>query len=568
MGGFIKGMAVGLASFALGFVVLSVVLEPELAPQMPEVEAEGAAGGPTDRPTQAPPLQDAGPIDGEGGDPAAAGTAEDASPAQTGEPAQTIDEVASTGQASIIPEDADAEAPEETAPLLELPESFATADALADAPVVVPDTPEDTATPGAEAVQADGDVVATVEEADASEREVGAVELSEADQTQTGQTAAGPTAAEQPTTEPTAPEQTATEPTVTEQTVTEQTVTEPVATEPVAPEQATQEQPTQEATETALPQTQQTGLAMPDQPDAAAGEDAPPVAEGETAPPAAPAPVLRAVPVSPGLDRAVEGVTVGRLPSIAPADNGPAPAPESEQSVTTPEPDAADETLPARQRYAASFEPVPGPLFSVILLDDPANPAAEAAITALPMPVAVALDPHDPDAPRRAQAYRAAGHEIVILAAGLPERATPADLEVTFDAWLRALPEAVALLDPAEDGFQANRSLAQAVMPFLAADGHGLITHERGLNPAQQSANSARVANTSVFRSIDSDDENQFTIRRYLDRATFRAQQEGWVVVLGRAAHPDTIDGLIGWRMEGRAGQVAIVPVSAVLRLP
>lgn len=284
---------------------------------------------------------------------------------------------------------------------------------------------------------------------------------------------------------------------------------------------------------------------------------APTVASDEASPAAVS--ILRAVPPAPGLPRTVEGVRVGRLPSIGDA------APLEEEAEPSVADDTQDPEQPAYRRHAAAYEAGVGPLFSVILLDAPADAGAEAALLALPFAVSIALDPGDPDAPRRATAYRDAGHEIVILAAGLPTRATPSDLEVTFDGWFRALPQTVALLDVPEGGFQGNRALAQQIMPFLEADGHGLITQERGLNPAQQSARSAGVASATVFRIIDSDNENQFTIRRYLDRATFRAQQEGRVVVMGRAAHPETIAGLIGWRMEGRAGQVTIAPVSAQL---
>lgn len=285
-------------------------------------------------------------------------------------------------------------------------------------------------------------------------------------------------------------------------------------------------------------------------------QDEPPAVTPETADRAAPA-ILRAVPQSPGLNRTVEGVTTGRLPTIG----APAPA--------LPAPDAAvdpDPALPAWQRHAAPFDP-PGalPLFALVLIDHPAEAAAEAALLALPFAVSIALSPNDPDAPRRASAYRQAGHEILLLAEGLPARATPADLEVTFTAWQRALPEVVALLDPPEGGFQADRQLAQQLMPHLADDGLGLITQERGLNPAQQTARSAGVVSATVFRQIDRDDENQFTIRRYLDRATFRAQQEGRVIVLGHAGHPETIAGILGWRLEGRAGEVALAPVSALL---
>lgn len=518
MGGFIKGMAVGLASFALGFAVLSVVLEPDPRP-------EATVSAPDSASVTGPEAE-----------------APEADPAETG--ARAPDAVADAAP-DLVPEGEEGSSDRLNDAVAEaLAEAAEVATAEGDAAPDVADEPaQGTQEPDAPAATVDPPMPTPLAEAGAPDE--GGVAAQDA-----GPEAPTETPIEAPTDDQT--ETPAEDPALPEaEAIPEQDI-------PAVPEALTEpeEQPEPEPIgETQTPP--ETGTESE--------------AEAEVAPSAPP--VLRAVPASPGLGRSVEGVTVGRLPSIAADEDGagaePAPRADAEsdtQADATPGHDA--DARPARLRYAAEYDPASGPLFAVILLDAPADPAAEAAIVALPMPVAVALDPDDPDAPRRAQAYRAAGHEVVIHAAGLPQGATASDLDVTFDAWFRALPEAVALIAPAEGGFQGNRGLAQAVMPYLADDGHGLITHERGLNPAQQSANSAGVANAAVFRIIDSDDENQFTIRRYLDRATFRAQQEGQVVVMGRAAHADTIDGLIGWRMEGRAGQVAIVPVSATLRLP
>ncbi|HHX91145.1 MAG TPA: hypothetical protein GX700_15550 [Paracoccus sp.] len=511
MGGFLKGMAVGLASFALGFVVLAVVLEPQLPPQSP--------AGPSLRVPEAEvPL-----LAGEGEDaaqpePGLETGAVALSDAPVSDPVAEGHDAVNEGVGQAL----DAVAPERGDPL------DADAPSEADVPAAVGGEEMVWDEQGAEA-GATREPRAPLED-DLSGAEVAAEArpAPEAEPEPDGGIGSPGTGGEPDGHTPRA-------------------APAPSVPDEIAPAPRDRFQPADEpATERAEPGDDGAGL------------------------PGAPA-VLRAVPPSAGLDRVVEGVTTGRLPSIAAetseevAENPEGP--EGAREGDTPAAIGA-ETPPARERYAAPHDPAAGPLFAVVLLDMPADPAAEAAIIALPMPVGVVLDPHDPDAPRRARAYRAAGHEVVILATGLPRGATPSDLDVTFDAWFRALPEAVAVIDAAERGFQGNRALAQAIMPFLAADGHGLITHDRGLNPAQQSANSAGVANATVFRIIDGGDENQFTIRRYLDRATFRAQQEGHVVVMGRAAHPDTIDGLIGWRMEGRAGQVAMVPVSAVLRLP
>ena len=65
-------------------------------------------------------------------------------------------------------------------------------------------------------------------------------------------------------------------------------------------------------------------------------------------------------------------------------------------------------------------------------------------------------------------------------------------------------------------------------------------------------------------RNLDADAENEATIRRYLDRAAFKAAQEGRVTVVGHT-RPETIAALLAWSIEGRAATVALAPVSAVL---
>ncbi len=281
-----------------------------------------------------------------------------------------------------------------------------------------------------------------------------------------------------------------------------------------------------------------------------------------------PAPLLRP---GTGLAREVEGVVTGRLPSIDAAEpeaEAEMPAAEAEAQAT-PDPDpAADAEQPAHIRFAAPHDTESDlPRLSVILVDTQADAEAEAAILGLGFPVSVALDAADEDAPRRAAAYREAGHEVMILASGLPPRATASDIEITVSAWSAALPEAVALLDPSGDGLQGNAMLARQVMPALAERGLGLVLPGGGLGGARQAARSEGVVNAVIFREIDQGSENRFTIRRFIDRAVFEAQRQGGVTVLGRAAHPETLAALELWRTEGRVDAVTVVPASAQLEL-
>ena len=302
------------------------------------------------------------------------------------------------------------------------------------------------------------------------------------------------------------------------------------------------------------------------------GPDAAPV-PAETPPPApdaAPDAEAPAQPAAegrpqPGFAAAVPGVRQNRLPRIgapeadAIADTDTAPDPQGAA------PDSAPDTRPAVLRNAVPFEnPETRPIMSIVVLDDGGDPTIRAALARLDFPVTIAIDPLHPEAAAAADHYRANGFEVVVLAAGLPGGATASDIEVSLAAWLRAVPGAVAVLDKPDGGVQGDRLLSQALVAALAEDGYGLITHERGLNPADQVARSAGLASGRVFRVLDAEDENPQTIRRYLDRAAFRAAQEGHVIVLGRS-RGDTVAGLVAWRMEGRAGSVALAPVSAIL---
>jgi uncharacterized protein len=262
------------------------------------------------------------------------------------------------------------------------------------------------------------------------------------------------------------------------------------------------------------------------------------------------------LPVTPSLGSTGEGVIVNR-PS-------PATAPVAQSPVL---PEVTLETLPPVTRYAAAFEnPDAKPLFSIVLIDTGEATLDRASIAALPFAISVALDPLSADAAAHAALYRAGGKEVLMLASGIPAGASPSDLEQTFQALGAALPEAVAVVDTEEARFQNDRPLATQIVPILAAQGRGLVTWDRGLNAADQVARREGLASAVIFRSIDGDGEAVPAIRRYLDRAAFKAAQEGQVTVMGRV-RPETVAALLEWMIEGRASSVAIAPVSAQLAL-
>jgi len=254
-----------------------------------------------------------------------------------------------------------------------------------------------------------------------------------------------------------------------------------------------------------------------------------------------------------GFSGAVDGVVTGRLPRIGDA----------------PEADPAAATDPALQdpidRYARAFSNPQGkPVFAIVLIDRGGPGLDRAALAALPFPVTFVLDPTLPDVAALANAYLSAGQEVAMLATAIPAGATAADLEVTFGAHAAALPQAVAVVDLAEGGFQGNRPLATQVIPIIQGQGRGLLTYDAGLNAADQVARRDQLRAGTIFRRIDPEGQPAGDIRRVLDRAAFKAAQDGRVAVVGEAT-PATVAALLEWTVEGRAAAVALAPATAVM---
>lgn len=265
---------------------------------------------------------------------------------------------------------------------------------------------------------------------------------------------------------------------------------------------------------------------------------------------------------TPGLLDSGEGLIIGRGANDAPA--GVAGDPNADPSA---DPNANPEDPRPIARFAARFEnPGAKPPLAVVLIDRGQPELDRAGLAALPFPVSFALDPLDPATPDRAALYRAAGREVVMLVTGIATGAQASDVEVAFQAMEQGLPEAVAAMDLADPAFQNNRGLASAVVPILKAQGRGLLTWDKGLNAADQVARRENLEAAVVFRDLGPAGTDRVAIRRLLDRAVFKAGQDGRVAVVGEA-DPETVAALLEWSGEDRAGTVALAPLTAVLRV-
>ncbi|MBN2630442.1 MAG: divergent polysaccharide deacetylase family protein [Rhodobacteraceae bacterium] len=290
---------------------------------------------------------------------------------------------------------------------------------------------------------------------------------------------------------------------------------------------------------------------------------APPEPMAEPKPEPTSEPQTATVTPRPSRPEPTPGVVTGRLPQIggaAPAESDPAAQAEAGAADPT-----LDESLPPLQRYARAFDnAAQKPLFAIVLQDNGQDGVNRQELAALEMPLSIVIDPLSDGAADRAAIWRAGGQEVIMAGRGIPQGATPGDLEQSFQVLASRLPEAVAVIDTDGESFQNNRPLATQLVAILAAQGRGLVTLDRGLNAADQVARRESVASARVFRTLDAEGEAGPLIRRYLDRAAFKAAQEGRVVVLGNL-RPETIAGIMEWAVEGRASTVALAPITAVM---
>ena len=255
-----------------------------------------------------------------------------------------------------------------------------------------------------------------------------------------------------------------------------------------------------------------------------------------------------------GLPGGASGVVV-RRPG-ADAEVAPESAPQ--------EPPALDEDAPALVRYGAFFDNPAGlPLMSVVLIDDGVMPNGARALADVPFPVTVALDPSQPGASERMDAYADAGIEVAALAA-VPDGATAADAAVALEGTFDALPRAVALIGTDDRALPGATDVMGQVVSMLANDGRGLLVPDGGLNAGLRAAAAVDVPAVTIFRDLDDNDQDARVIRRFVDQAAFRARQQPGVVLLGRV-RPETVSALILWGQANRAGQVALAPLSATL---
>jgi polysaccharide deacetylase 2 family uncharacterized protein YibQ len=250
------------------------------------------------------------------------------------------------------------------------------------------------------------------------------------------------------------------------------------------------------------------------------------------------------------------GVTINRLPT---AQSGEQTAPEAQGTAESP----------AITRYGQPFaNPDDKPLMSVLLMDVGSDlqggEVGIAALRSFPYPLSFAVDVSLPDAAERMQTYRNEGFEVLAMV-DLPQGAQPSDAETTLAVAFSRMPEVIGVLEGQGAGLQPDRATADQVTAILGQGGYGLVTQDKGLNTMPKLAVKEGVPAAPVFRDFDSKGQTPTVIRRFLDQAAFKAGIEGSVIMMGRM-RPETISALLVWGLQDRASQVALAPVSAVLK--
>jgi polysaccharide deacetylase 2 family uncharacterized protein YibQ len=257
-------------------------------------------------------------------------------------------------------------------------------------------------------------------------------------------------------------------------------------------------------------------------------------------------------------DGGQDPATVGTPSSDAPPDALPAaPKPQGTQSVVQPQPPEA--LSPARDvlaTYAQPFEnPNAKPLMSIVLIDDGRDlsdvPIGMTALRSFRYPLTVAVDVRLSDAAQRMARHRSEGYEVIALGD------LNGDADARIEQAFAALPEAVALLDPAlPPGADHVPHLAK----LAAQRGRGLI----GANTSENAQDNGGAAIAGIYQDFDRNGETPNAIRRILDQAARQATAQSGVIVLGRL-RPDTITALLIWGLQDKVEQVALAPVSAIL---
>ena len=223
---------------------------------------------------------------------------------------------------------------------------------------------------------------------------------------------------------------------------------------------------------------------------------------------------------------------------------------------------------PAQDRLATQAvpfdDPEGRPMLSVVLIDGPVEEATRAGLDALDLPLTFAVDPARANASVAARRHREAGHEVALLGGALFADGTVDGVAIATDAALRAIPQALAVVDESVDSPKDGKPL-DASLPLLQEAGMGFVGP-----PSEADSGEAVAANIVPARAVDltvDRDATAATLMQELDRAASDAERSGAALLVGPVS-PKMLWALRTWSDRNRSGRVALAPLSAVLRAP
>jgi len=221
---------------------------------------------------------------------------------------------------------------------------------------------------------------------------------------------------------------------------------------------------------------------------------------------------------------------------------------------------------PAIEQFAGPFvEAGDKPVLSIVLIDDQNYRLDPTVLEAIPLPVTFAVPSETPADKSLMRYYRNQGFEVVALV-DYPVGAKAQEVEVVLSAALGNITDSVAVMEWTSGTVQETREISTHTGDILETTGHGLLLYEKGLNTGLQYALKIGVPAKTIYRALDNDDEDERTLRRFLDGAAFRARQEGHAIVVAHA-RAITLSALTFWSLQERSNSVVKVPLSQVLLL-
>jgi polysaccharide deacetylase 2 family uncharacterized protein YibQ len=215
---------------------------------------------------------------------------------------------------------------------------------------------------------------------------------------------------------------------------------------------------------------------------------------------------------------------------------------------------------------AFAVPPVPTenqPLMAVVLVDNGNMRLDPDILGSLPFTVTIAVPAKNDVHNALMRYYRDEGFEVALLI-DLPEGSNATEVTEILDNAISTVSEATTILERTPGTLQNSREISTALVDRLALSGHGLVIYDSGVNPALERAKSVAVPVKTIYRNLDQDNGNERAMRRFLDGAAFRAQQEGSVIIAASPS-PSVISALTFWSLQQRSSSVIKTSLSQAL---